>query len=207
MSAPLPNTPARGIEHLPHSRRSVAFWRRWHRWIGFPAALFLFWSAVTGFVVAFNEFFGADEALREQLRTITSPVTVGAAAGEWAGAVQRALATVAAQVPNAPVDRIVVQFKGPAPTVAVFTGKRGGGEDKQFVVNARTGALVSVEEYADKPFLYRLHSGEAFGDGGLVVSMVWGVALVLLTISGFVIYVHVLRLPRPRAKGLRRVFW
>jgi hypothetical protein len=42
------------------------------------------------------------------------------------------------------------------------------------VLDARTGALLSNEAYADKPLLYRLHSGEAFGDGGLVVAMFWG---------------------------------
>jgi uncharacterized iron-regulated membrane protein len=192
------------VTHRPHSRRSVAFWRRWHRWIGFPAALFLLFSAVTGFIVAFDEFFGADEALREKLRTMTSPVTVQAADAAWAPAIARALTAVAAQAPNAPVDKLVVQFKGPAPTVAVFTGKPGGGEDRQFVVDARTGAVLSVERYEDKPFLYRLHSGEAFGDGGLVLSMGWALALVLLTLSGLVIW---WRIRRIGATGIRRVFW
>jgi uncharacterized iron-regulated membrane protein len=208
MTVVTPNEPRAAAHHL-HSRRSVVFWRRWHRWIGFPAALFLLFSAVTGFVVAFTEFFGADEALREHLRTITSPVTVSTAASVGAADVQRALATVAARAPSAPVDKIVVEFKGDPttngdPMVSVFTGKIGGGEDRQFVVNARTGALVSVEAYEDKPFLYRLHSGEAFGDGGLVASMAWAVALVLMTLSGLVIW---WRIRRIGATGLRRVFW
>ncbi|AHG93834.1 hypothetical protein J421_6299 (plasmid) [Gemmatirosa kalamazoonensis] len=204
MTLSTPTTPRAPGEHLPPSRRSVAFWRRWHRWIGFPAAVFLLWSALTGVVVAGTEFFGEDEALREQLRTVTSPVSTASAAAEWTASVGRALATVAAQSPDAPVDKVIVQFKGPAPTVAVFTGKRGGGEDRQFVVNARTGALVSVEDYADKPFLYRLHSGEAFGDGGLVVAMGWGLALAVLSLTGIVIW---WRIRRRGATGIRRLFW
>ena len=37
----------------------------------------------------------------------------------------------------------------------------------------RPARCVRTDAYADKPFLNRLHSGEAFGDGGLVVAMFW----------------------------------
>ena len=86
----------------------------------------------------------------------------------------------------------------------MFTGKPTGGEDRKFVMDARTGRLLQEEAYADKPFLYRLHSGEAFGDGGLVMAMGWALALVWLTISGLVIY---WRMRRRDAVGLKRVFW
>jgi len=106
--------------------------------------------------------------------------------------------------PGAPIDKIEFQFKGENPTVTIFTGKPAGGEDRKFVVSAKTGALESVEDYTDKAFLLRLHSGEAFGDGGLVVSMLWGLALAVLSITGLIIY---LRIRRPGAKGIKRVFW
>jgi uncharacterized iron-regulated membrane protein len=70
--------------------------------------------------------------------------------------------------------------------------------------STRSGVLLSTEDYADKPFLYRLHSGEAFGDDGLVVAMLWGLALVVLTASGLVIY---FMMWRPNLRGLRRLFW
>ena len=82
--------------------------------------------------------------------------------------------------------------------------KPTGGEDRKLVLDARTGLLLSDETYADKPFLYRLHSGEAFGDGGLVVAMLWGLTLIVLTTTGLIIY---LKLYRPGAKGLKKVFW
>ena len=62
---------------------NVAFWRKWHRWIGFPATLFLIWAAATGFLVAFTEFFGADEALREATRDLISPVNVSSPSTAW----------------------------------------------------------------------------------------------------------------------------
>jgi len=73
------------------------------------------------------------------------------------------------------------------------------------VVDAKTGALIKTEAYADKPFLTRLHSGEAFGDGGLVMAMFWGLALVILTASGLIIYL--LMRGNRKLVGWQRVFW
>jgi uncharacterized iron-regulated membrane protein len=183
---------------------NLAFWRKWHRWLALPAALFLLWAASTGFLVAFTEFFGEAEALREATRDLVSPVTLSSLGKAWQEPVSRAFATGLATVGAMPVDKITVQLKGDHPTVTIFTGKPGGGEDKQLVFDARTGALLSSASYADKPFLYRLHSGEAFGDGGLVGAMFWALALVFLVVSGLFIYV---KLWRPGRTGWRRVFW
>lgn len=183
---------------------TTAFWRKWHRWIGFPAALFLLFAAITGFLVAFTEFFGADEAKREAMRDLVSPVTLSSPSVAWLEPMTRAIATAGHERPGAPIDKITVEFKGQAPTITVFTGKPTGGEDRKITVDAHTGRLISNESYADKPFLYRLHSGEAFGDGGLVFAMGWAIALVLLTITGFVIY---WRMRRPGLTGWKRLFW
>ena len=183
---------------------NLLFWRKWHRWIGFPAALFLLFASCSGFVLAFTEFFGADEALREATRDLVSPVTVSSPATGWSDPLARAIATVAATAKGAPIDKITMQFKGDQPTVTIFTGKPTGGEDRQFVVDARTGALLRTDVYADKPFLNRLHSGEAFGDGGLVFAMLWALALFVLTITGLIIYLKL----RPRVTtGIQKVFW
>ena len=183
---------------------NLAFWRKWHRWIGFPAALFLLWAGATGVLVAFTEFFGEEEALREATRDLISPVTVSSAQTMWSEPIARAFAAAATQTKGAPVDKVEVEFKGPRPRVTVFTGKPTGGEDRKLVFDARTGLLLSNETYADKPFLYRLHSGEAFGDGGLVVAMFWGLTLLVLTITGLIIY---LKLWRPGQVGIKKVFW
>lgn len=186
---------------------SAQFWRKWHRWIAFPAAVFLVFAGTTGVIVAFTEFFGEAEQLREATRDLVSPMNVQSPQQAWADPVAKALAAINERAAGAPVDKIEMQFKGDDPTVTVFTGKPAGGEDRKFVVAIKTGAIRSVETYADKPFLYRLHSGEAFGDGGLVVAMFWGAALVAIGVSGLVIYIRVLRLPHRHATGLRKVFW
>jgi len=180
-----------------------AFWRRWHRWIGVPAAIFLLFASSTGMLLAGTEFFGEDEALREATRDLVSPITL-ASPEVVSAAFDKALSTVATQAPGAPIDKIEMQFKGDTPTIAVYTGKPGGGEDRNFVVNANTGALLRTEFYVDKPFINRLHSGEAFGDGGLVVAMFWALSLMLLTISGLAIF---WRMRRTNVTGWRRYFF
>jgi uncharacterized iron-regulated membrane protein len=181
-----------------------AFWRRWHRWIAFPVSAFLLFAAITGVLVAMNEFFGEEEALREATRTLTSPVNTDSPISSWQDPIAKALVTVGKTAPGAPIDKIQVQFKGANPTVDVFLGKPGGGEDRRLVLDARTGALLKTDSYIDKPSINRIHSGEAFGDGGLVFAMIWGTTLAFLTLSGFIIY---LTMRRKNLTGWRKIFW
>ena len=183
---------------------NTAWWRRWHRWIGFPAAVFLLFAAITGFLVATTEFFGAEEALREATRDLTSPVSTSSPTAAWSDPVAKAMAAAQQRAPGAPVDKITTQFKGDQPTVTLYLGKPGGGEDKLFIFDATTGSLIKEDVYADKPILNRIHSGEFFGDGGLVFAMFWAVALAVLTISGLVIY---WTMRRKNPVGLQKVFW
>ena len=183
---------------------NTAWWRRWHRWIGFPAALFLFFAATTGFLVATTEFFGEAEALREATRDLTSPVSTSSPASAWSEPIAKAVAATGQRAPGAPIDRITTQFKGDQPTVTIYLGKPGGGEDRLMIFDARTGAFVKEAAYADKPLLNRVHSGEWFGDGRLVFAMFWAIALTTLTTSGLIIY---WTMRRRNAVGLRKVFW
>jgi len=182
----------------------TAWWRRWHRWIGFPAAVFLLFAAVTGFIVASTEFFGEAEALREATRDLTSPVNTASAPDAWSQPIAKAMAGARQRAPGAPIDQVTVQFKGDHPTVTVFLGKPGGGEDRLLVFDANTGALIKEDAYADKPLINRIHSGEWFGDGGLVFAMFWAAALGFLTMSGLVIY---WTMRRRNPVGLQKVFW
>jgi uncharacterized iron-regulated membrane protein len=183
---------------------TTVFWRKWHRWIAFPATIFLLFAAITGMALAITEFFGEDEALRERTRDLVSPVRADGPASAWQDPVTRAVAAVNAAAPGAPIDKIELQLKGDHPTVTVYTGKPAGGEDRKFVVAAAAGTVDKVESYADKPFLNRLHSGEAFGDGGLVLAMFWALALVVLSITGLFLY---LRIRKPNPTGIEKIFW
>lgn len=179
-------------------------WRAYHRWVSAPSALWFALVAITGVLLAATEFFGEAEAERERLRDRTSPITIQADASAFAEPLRRALATAATVAPQAPIDRVEWHCKRTTPTVTLYLGKPGGGEDRKLVLDAQTGALLATEDYADKSFLLRLHSGEALGDGGLGFAMLFGAALLFVTVSGIVLY---LQMRKPGAVGLRRVFW
>ena len=179
-----------------------AAWRKWHRWIGFPAALFLLFASITGVFVAISEFFGEAEALREATRGLVSPIHIGEN-GPVTDPLTRAISTARGQAPNAPIDKIVMHFKGDHPTVEIFTGNPRGRRPPADFRRAHR-ALEPTEAYVDKPLLHRIHSGEVFGDGGLVFAMFWGLAMAVLTVTGTWIY---LTMRRPNQVGLRQVFW
>lgn len=165
------------------------------------------YAAITGVIVAGTEFFGADEAKREANRDVVSVVHTDTPVDEWAGVVATAMHNAAEAAPGAPVDKITIELKGEAPTIVVYTGKPTGGEDRRLVFDERTGAFLSSESYADKPLIHRIHSAEVFGDGGLVLSMFWGLALLTLTVSGFLLYWRLMRVDRPDRVGLKRYFF
>ena len=179
-------------------------WRKWHRWIGFAAAPFLLFAALTGIVAGIAEMTSEDEEAREKARERVSDVKLPAPPSAVGDPVAKALADAATRAPGAPVDKVTIDFKPDPPTVTLYLGRPTGGEDKKLLYDARTGAFLREQPYADKPFLTRLHSGEAFGDWGLVLGTAWGLALVTLLVSGLVIY---LAMRKPDRKGLGRLFW
>jgi uncharacterized iron-regulated membrane protein len=181
-----------------------AGWRKWHRWIGLASSPFLVFAAVTGIIAGAAEMFGQDEEAREKARERVSDVRLPVTPATASEPIGKALAEAGERAPGAPVDKVLIDFKSDPPTVAVYLGKPTGGEDKRLLFDARTGQLLREEPYIDKPFLTRLHSGEAFGDWGLALGTGWGAALVALLVTGTVIYIAMWR---PGRKGLGRLFW
>jgi uncharacterized iron-regulated membrane protein len=179
-------------------------WRKWHRWVGFAAVPFLLYAAVTGIIAGTTESLSEDEEAREKARERISTVKVPAQTTAWTEPIARALTSAAERADGAPIDKIALDFKADPPAVTVYLGKPTGGEDRKLVFDSRTGAFLREERYEDKPFLTRLHSGEAFGDWGLVLGIGWGTALVVLIVTGLVIY---LAMRKPGRTGLGRVFW
>jgi uncharacterized iron-regulated membrane protein len=183
---------------------SQAGWRKWHRWIGFAATPFVFFAALTGVFAAMAEIFSEEEEAREKAREKVSALKLPASPESWSGPLEKAFAGAAERAKGAPVDRVVLDFKTEPPTVVFSLGKPGGGEDKKLVFNAMTGEFVREDIYADKSLIVRLHSGEVFGDWGQVLGLLWGLALIVIIVTGTVIY---FQMRRPGRKGLGRVFW
>ena len=118
---------------------------------------------------------------------------------------EQARAAAAARAGAQPLDKMVWQLKGDAPSIIFFFGPQGQQAGRRIAVHASTGEILSVEDYEENSLILRLHSGEAFGDGGMVLGMVWGTLLFALTVSGIVIYFRMK--PRTPRTGLRKVFW
>ncbi len=179
-------------------------WRKWHRWIGFAATPFVLFAAITGVLAGAVEIFSEDEEAREKARERVSEVKLPPATVAWSEPLAKAFAGATERAQGAPIDRVTLDFKTEPPSVTVYLGKPNGGEDKKLVFNAQTGEFLREEVYVDKPFLVRLHSGEAFGDWGQVIGLMWGLALIAIIVSGTVIYFY---MRRPGRKGLGRIFW
>ncbi|MBI3414191.1 MAG: PepSY domain-containing protein [Verrucomicrobia bacterium] len=178
--------------------------RKWHRWIGLVAAVFFVLTAFTGVWLECVRFFGEEEALREKLRDTVSKVSAQTPSAEFSAKFAQAQAAVAAKAGNQPLDKITWQLKGDAPTITFYLGATKGKPARKIVVNANTAVIVKEDDYDDDSFILKLHSGEALGDGGMIVGMGWGVALIVMTITGFVIY---WRMRPKQATGLKKIFW
>ena len=179
--------------------------RKIHRWLGVPAALFLLLASFTGVWLECVRFFGAEETPRERIRDLVSPVTAESVGVEFGAGFEKARVAAASQAGAQPLDKLAWQLKGDAPSIIFFFGPQGQQAGRRITVHARTGEVLSVEDYAEDSLILRLHSGEAFGDGGMILGMVWGTLLFALTISGIVIYFRMK--PRTPRTGLRKAFW
>ncbi len=175
--------------------------RKWHRWIGLPAGICLLLTAFTGVWLECERFFGEEEALREKVRDLASKHTAKTPAFAIEEKLSAARAAVAAKFPDAPLDKIQLQLKGDEPTATFILGSK---DARKVVVNLLTAAITKEDSYEEDSLILRLHSGEAFGDGGMVVWMFVGVSLFAMIVSGFVIY---FKMKPKNATGLRRIFW
>lgn len=175
--------------------------RKWHRWIGWTAALFLLLVSTTGIILQGQRLFGAEETERERLQDLTSIYTLGKPLADLSISISRAQQSVLAVVGDAPLDRVVVSLKGDRPTITLFTGGPGA---QMFVVGALDGAVVRRDSAEKESFLLRLHTGEVFGDSGILLGLLWGTAMLVMTLTGVYLY---LKMRRPNRLGLKRIFW
>lgn len=180
--------------------------RKWHRWVSLVAAIFLLSVAITGVILQFQQFFGEDEATRERLATITSSYTLDTSLGAFAPKLAAAQAAVRAKAGGDKLDNVELQLKGEHPTFVLHIAGGAESSNRKFVVNADTAAIESESSDERESLLLRIHTGEVLGDGGVVGGMLWGTALVVLTITGSLLYWQMYK-ARAAVKGWRRILW
>lgn len=176
-------------------------WRKLHRWFGAGAAIFLLVVSGTGIALQWQSIFGDEEAEKERLAEQTSAFLLSTPLDTMPAQLAAAQATVRAEAGPASLDRVVWQLKGDHPTLTFFVG---GHPARRFVVNAGTGVIERRMSGDEESWILRLHSGELFGDGGKVLGLFWGSALLFLTVSGVVIYWQMRRFG---ATGLKKILW
>ncbi len=178
-----------------------ALWRKLHRWFGAGAALFLLIVSGTGIALQWESIFGDEESEKERLAEQTSAFLLTTSLEKMATQFAAAQTAVQAETGPAPLDRVLWQLKGDHPTITFFVG---GHPARRYVVDARSGVIKQRISGDEESWILRLHSGEIFGDGGKVLGLFWGSALLFLTVSGVVIY---WRMRKPDVTGLRKIFW
>ena len=178
-----------------------ALWRKLHRWFGAGAAIFLLIVSGTGIALQWQSVFGDEEAEKERLAEQTSAFLLTTPLDTMSAQLASAQAAVRAEAGSAPLDRVVWQLKGDHPTLTFFVGSHPA---RRFVVNASTGVIERRMSGDEESWILRLHSGEIIGDGGKVLGLFWGSALLFLTVSGAVIY---WQMRRPGATGFKKILW
>jgi len=177
--------------------------RKWHRWIGLGAVVFLLLVGITGVILQFQQFFGSDEAAREQLASMTSAYPVSSDLTGFAPRLAKAQASVSASAGDANVDNVELQLKGAHPTFVFHTS---GKINRKYVVNADTAAIEKSDDDERESFILRLHTGEVFGDGGVALGMFWGTALVVLSVTGIYLYLQMYK-ARAKRHGWKTFVW
>ena len=181
--------------------------RKIHRWLGIIAIIFFLSVSVTGVVLQYQAIFGEEEIAHEAMSALQSPVTTAQSFVVDTAAFARARGAVAARYPNVPVASVDWQIKGAKPA---FIFHLDGPEPVKVMVATATGAIISAQPDGED-WIKRLHTGEIIGDGGKVLGLLWGLALVAMSVTGFIVYLKMVKARKTgskgKATGWRRYFW
>ena len=172
--------------------------RQIHRWISLVAGLFLLIVATTGVVLQVQRLTGENEGKDREARSgIAMPFNA------YGPMLAKTLEVAHARAPDRPIASIELQLAGDEPKgVVTFPGEPG----RQITVDPRNGRLLKDEEHEAESLILRIHSGEILGEPGVVLGVFWGSALVLLSITGFIVYLELYR-RRRKASGKKGLFW
>lgn len=158
------------------------------------AAVLLLLVAVTGVLLQVEQL--QDQPQKEAREHAMPRVTVRDAPPD----LSRAWQIVARMSPESGVKAVDIDLLGDAPSAVFHLGT-----DRMVRIDIASNRVLGDEPDEPESFLLRLHTGEVFGDGGVVLGLLWGLALVALTVTGAVMYIQMLG--RRRRAGHRGLFW
>ena|SRR5579864_1403848 len=175
--------------------------RKYHRWFATVAVAFLIIVAATGVILQIQKLIGSDEndpdnvQISRALTTATDPTI-------YAVMVERAVVSARTLAPSVPIVSMTF-LSGDAPKIMV---RLAGDPARLISVDARTGKVLANEAFEPEPLMQRIHDGSILGDSGVVMGVLWGSALVVLTLTGLWMFVDMYR-RRVRVHGKSRLFW
>lgn len=182
--------------------------RKWHRWISTVAALFLLFVASTGVLLH----------LDMMVRGSTPPggepplppgATVTALDGNALGQiVTRAVATAAATRPDLEVHRIEVSLLKGKPVVTIGRMSADGSAAAGIKVDGTTGQIIPPPPPKAKSYHYvlqDLHAGYFLGWTGRIISVLLGLSLITLAVTGLKLWLDMYS--RRRQAGRKGLFW
>ncbi|MBN8831896.1 MAG: PepSY domain-containing protein [Sphingomonadales bacterium] len=176
--------------------------RKYHRWVSAVAAIFLLFVSVTGVILQVQRLTGEDGDADAGERA-PSALTTAMPTPVYAALVSRTLDAARQRAPNAPIASVVLRGEGSAIQGVV---QLPGDPLREIVVDARSGRIMSDERREAESIIRRIHSGEVLGEPGVVLGILWGLALVVLLVTGAWVYLDMYR-RRLTASDKRGLFW
>lgn len=173
--------------------------RKWHRWAAIPAAVFIFVIALTG-VLLHLDMIRVGQHPPGHEDGAPPPVQPLPSSAELSRIMARARAAIATR-PDVPVKQITVDFVGPA--VSVHAGAGGPPGSPSLLIDAATGRIVP-QPAPQRDFHYILqdiHAGYVAGWTGRILSILCGLSLVLLSITGLEMWWTM------RKRGKKGLWW
>jgi uncharacterized iron-regulated membrane protein len=197
-------------------------WRMLHRSIALGMTLFLTVLVLSGFDLAFESlwfgYYNAHHLTRQpDGRILPGTFAIDASSRLAPDALPRALDRTLeawrATDPATPIRVIRLRNYGPMAQGVVITG---GDSASQVVFDTATGARASLTEpgYPETGFPFgwqahqwakSVHRGDCFGLPGRMVSLLAGLAMTYLSVSGIVLYVTMWR--KRAGSGRTALFW
>jgi len=174
--------------------------RRYHRRISFPLILFLLLVTGTGLYLQIVEALGAvnEPTLRQApARTLPEREALLAEIG-------RALDQAEQTRPGFPAQKLEVTYGARGAELKLATGQRIG---PSVTVDLASGKATYVERPPRtlRTIFVLLHSGKYYGVLGLILILMAGVVLLVLSVTGLVLYLQMYL--RRRGIGRPEMFW
>lgn len=175
--------------------------RRWHRWVAIPAGLILFFVALTGVLLHLDMIrIGQSPPGQEPVRA-TPPGPIPS--DEELTAMIVRLADAARADPELHASELRIDLTGPQIVLIAGAGVGPGPGRAQIRLDALTGKrLANPPAKADYHYILQdLHAGYFLGWPGRILSIVTGIALLVLGVTGIQLWWTM------RKRGGKGIYW